>query len=194
MIAALTGRPEVLTDQVIIHTSSGVGYGVHAGGRLLLHLSTQVETTLYVHTFVKEDRLELYGFKTVAERHLFETVLDVSGVGPKTALTLIDAGSDRLVESVQQADLSFFTSIPRVGKKLGQKIIIELTSKLGSLKQLSLGPLSQQKQDVTDALINLGYSPELAHQTVTDLDLEELPLATAIKVAVKHASQQHTKS
>lgn len=194
MIAAVTGRPEVLSDQVIIHTASGVGYGVHAGGHLLTQLSSLTETTLYIFTFVKEDRLELYGFKAIVERQLFETVLDVSGVGPKTALALIDAGADRLVESVQQADLSFFTSIPRVGKKLGQKIIIELTSKLGSLKQLSLGPLSQQKQDVIDALTNLGYSPELAQRTVTDLDLENLPLATAIKVAVKHASQQHTQS
>lgn len=194
MIAAVTGRPEVLTDQVIIHTVSGVGYGVHAGGRLLTYLSTQAETTLYIHTFVKEDRLELYGFRSIIERHLFEIVLDVSGVGPKTALALIDAGADRLVDSVQQADLSFFTSIPRVGKKLGQKIIIELTSKLGSLKQLSLGPLSQQKQDVADALTNLGYSTELAQRVVGELDLEELPLATAIKVAVKHASQYQPKS
>ena len=189
MIAFITGRPEVLVDQVIVHTVSGVGYGLNVGSHLAAKLSTLTATSLYVYTHVKEDRLELYGFATLEEKRLFTIVLDVSGVGPKTALTLIDAGADRLITSVQQADLSFFTSIPRVGKKLGQKIIIELTSKLGSLKQLDLGPVSQQKQDVIDALINLGFTAEIANNTVTQIPVDELPLATAIKLAVKHASK-----
>ncbi len=189
MIAFITGRSEVLSDQVIIHTASGVGYGVTVGSRLAAKLSTQLDSSLYIHTFVKEDRLELYGFATIEEKRLFTTVLDVSGVGPKTAIALIDAGADRLITSVQQADLSFFTSVPRVGKKLGQKIIIELTSKLGSLKQLDLGPVSPQKQDVIDALTNLGFTPELAADAVSQIPVDELPLGAAIKAAVKIAGK-----
>lgn len=192
MIAFLTGKPEILADELIIHTNSGVGYGVHVGNKLLARSAHQETISLYIYTYVKEDRLELYGFSSPEEKKLFVTVLDVSGVGPKTAVTLIDAGAEKLITSVQQADLSFFTAIPRVGKKLAQKIIIELTSKLGSLKQLELGPVSVQAQDVIAALTNLGFSQEIAENAVHHVPVDELPLSAAIKAAVKYASQTNS--
>lgn len=192
MIAFLTGKPEVLADELIVHTASGVGYEVHVGSKLLAHSAHQEIITLYIYTYVKEDRLELYGFSSLEEKKLFVTVLDVSGVGPKTAVTLIDAGAEKLITSVQQADLSFFTAIPRVGKKLAQKIIIELTSKLGSLKQLELGPVSVQAQDVIAALTNLGFSQEIAENAVHHVPVDELPLSAAIKATVKYASQTNS--
>jgi holliday junction DNA helicase RuvA len=192
MIAFLTGKPEIVADELLVHTTGGVGYGVHVGNKLLARCANQETVTLYVYTYVKEDRLELYGFSSPEEKKLFVTVLDVSGVGPKTAVTLIDAGAEKLIASVQQADLGFFTAIPRVGKKLAQKIIIELTSKLGSLKQLELGPVSAQAQDVIAALTNLGFSQEIAENAAHHVPVDELPLSAAIKTAVKYASQTNS--
>ena len=143
MIAYLTGSPIFQAQQVVVVTG-GVGYLVHVGNTLLSQLSSQQaeQVSLHIYTHVKEDRLELYGFDRLENLELFKLLIAISGVGPKTAQNLVDAGSERLIEAVRQAQTSFFTSVPRVGKKLAQKIIIELKSKLGSLQELNLSTLS----------------------------------------------------
>lgn len=184
MIALLTGQPQRLADRLII-LINGVGYAVFVGPRLLAEATTQNNLTLYIHTYVKEDRLELYGLKTAAELQLFEQVLSVSGVGPKMAIALVDAGASQLVSAIQQAELSFFTAVPRVGKKLGQKIIIELKSKLGGLVDLNLGPISGKQADVLAALESLGFSDTVSQAVLKEIDVENLPLGQAVKAALK---------
>lgn len=188
MIALLTGQPQRLADRLILLVN-GVGYAVFVGQHLLAEAIIQETLTLYIHTYVKEDRLELYGFKTPAELQLFEQVLSVSGVGPKMAIALIDAGASQLIEAIQQAELSFFTAVPRVGKKLGQKIIIELKSKLGGLRELDLGPVSGKQADVVETLQALGFSDQAIHSAVRQLDIENLTLEAAVKAGIKLCSQ-----
>ncbi len=188
MIALLTGQPQRLADRLILLVN-GVGYAVFVGPHLLAEAITQDVLTLYIHTYVKEDRLELYGLKTPAELQLFEQVLSVSGVGPKMASALIDAGASQLIEAIQQADLSFFTAVPRVGKKLGQKIIIELKSKLGGLRELDLGPISSKQADVVATLQALGFGDQAIHAAVRQLDIENMTLEAAVKAGIKLCSQ-----
>jgi len=83
MIAFLTGKPEVLQDELIIHTVSGVGYGVHVGNKLLARCTNQENVTLYVYTYVKEDRLELYGFSSLQEKNFLLLCLMFQGLAPK---------------------------------------------------------------------------------------------------------------
>jgi Holliday junction DNA helicase RuvA len=188
MLALITGQPQLLSDRLIVITG-GLGYGVFVGQKLLAQAVHASTITLYLHTYVREDRLELYGFTSVTELQLFEQVLSVSGVGPKMALALVDAGANQLVSAVQEADLSFFTSVPRVGKKLGQKIVIELKSKLGGLVDLDLGPLSSKQQDVLAALTSLGFSDAVGHSVLKQVDVENLPLDEAVKAALKLTTQ-----
>lgn len=186
MIAYLTGTPIFQASQVVVVTG-GVGYLVHLGNGLLSQLSNQTnaQISLHIYTHVKEDRLELYGFARLEDLELFKLLVAISGVGPKTAQNLIDAGSERLIEAVRQAQTSFFTSVPRVGKKLAQKIIIELKSKLGSLQELNLSTLSPKAQDVMDALLGLGFDEQLIMQSMATLDIEALDLQVAIKSIIK---------
>lgn len=186
MIGYLTGTPLLQAQQLIIMTG-GVGYLVHVGNTLLSQLSQQLDqqVSLHIYTHVKEDRLELYGFTRLEDLELFKLLIAVSGVGPKTAQNLTDAGSDRLVEAVRQAQTSFFTSVPRVGKKLAQKIIIELKSKLGSLQELNLSTLSPKAQDVMDALLGLGFEEQVIQQSMSTLDIENIDLQVAIKTIIK---------
>ena len=188
MIGFLSGKVQKLAHSVLIHTPGGVGYQVELGPTLFLRLQADDQVELFIYTHVREDALKLFGFQTQKDLSLFELILSVSGVGPKTALAIIDTGAERLVTAVQNADVAFFSSIPRVGKKLAQKIIIELKSKLGGLKDLDLSPLSQTEQDVLDGLLGLGFPETHIHEVLKTLDTKQ-PVEKVLKAAVKKLSK-----
>lgn len=191
MIAYLKGQVSVKKDYLVI-VCAGVGYRVFATSTFTQtaaqHELAGEELEAHIFTHVKEDRLDLYGFAQEKELALFQLVLSVAGVGPKTALGLINGGVDQLIKAVQEANLSFFTALPRVGKKLAQQIIIELKGKLGSLKELNLATLSPKKQDVYDALLALGFDDQSINFALEKIDVENLDLAVAIKQALQIAS------
>lgn len=172
MIGFLSGRPEVLVSSVLIHVD-GVGYEVFAGSGILHLLSGKDRAELYIYTHVKEDEISLFGFSTLKERELFLELLAISGIGPKTALTIVDKGALELVNAVQTADVSFFSKIPRVGKKSAQKIIIELKNKLGGFTDLDLAPLTSYENDLVAALESLGFNRNESETIIKQLDLDE---------------------
>ena len=184
MISFLRGKPKLLQNKIILDIN-GVGYGVSASQKVLSSVGDKEEVELYIHTHVKEEKLELYGFLTLQEQQLFELVLSVSGIGPTTALHIVNKDPDQLITAVQEANVSFFKSIPRVGKKMAQKIIIELRGKLGELKELNLAPLSPKQQTVADALLSLGWDEENVHLVLEKLNLDKLSEQDAIKQALQ---------
>lgn len=190
MIALLTGQPQLNGDTLIM-VVNGVGYGVQVNNSTLQKASLLKEMTLNIYTHVREDRIELYGFGTREEQTIFELLIDVSGVGPKTALSITEKGSQALVQAVQQADVRFFTKVPRVGKKSAQKIIIELKSKLGGLKDLDLSPLSSKEQEVSEALQTLGFSEDDIEATIKELNIEELALEAAVQKAIQFMGKRN---
>jgi holliday junction DNA helicase RuvA len=186
MIAYLKGQLLHQSDRLIV-ICHGVGYGVHISPRIQQQLQTQTEAELFIYTHVREDILELFGFLSREEQSLFELLLGVSGVGPKTALQIMSFSPTQIVTAVQNADVSTFSSVPRVGKKLAQKIIIELRGKLGSLKELDLQPLTPQLQEVKEALVQLGFREADIDQILPQLPMtEETTAGAAIKIALKH--------
>ena len=189
MIAYLQGRPLVNADSVTIITAAGVGYKVFVGGKILGRAHTD-NLELFTYTFVREDRLELYGFTSQADLSLFELLLSVSGCGPKMALALADAGSAQIIEAIQQADVTYFTGFPRVGKKLAQKLITELKNKLGGLKDLDLTPKSETYEETMAGLQVLGFGEPEIREVLKDLDLSQLETAAAIKLALQRLKRQ----
>lgn len=187
MIGFLSGIVHKTGDRLLLDVQ-GVGYRVEVGSGLSTSLTSGEIASLHIHTHVQEDALRLFGFATEQDLLLFELVLSVSGVGPKTALVLVDAGTDRLINAVQNANVGFFSSVPRVGKKLAQKIIIELKSKLGSFKDLELGPLSEAEQDVVTGLKNLGFDEASIQQVLGELDRTQ-PLETMLKEAMRRLAK-----
>lgn len=190
MIAYLVGKPLIQTNELILLTG-GVGYGVKVTNQVLMQASSSTtldpnkEFALHIYTHVKEDALELYGFTTLNDKELFKLLISVSGVGPATALAILNKGSQQIIAAIQNADVSFFTSVKRVGKKAGQKIIIELKSKLGGIKDLDLTPLNQAQSDMFDALISMGFAESQVTEAIKSLNLEELPLEKALQIAIK---------
>lgn len=193
MIAKLTGIPELFGDHIILSVS-GVGYEVHATADAMSLITsksltdTASEITLYTYLWVREDALELYGFASPEEIQIFKYLLQVSGVGPKTALAITNQGVKQIVEAVQAGSVAFFKSVPRVGKRSAQKIIIELTPKLGALEELDLTPLSDTHRDVYEALISLGYDEQAVSKVVRSIDVEAIGLKPAIQSAIKALS------
>jgi Holliday junction DNA helicase RuvA len=184
MIALLTGTPIIDQEQLILLVG-GVGYGVQASNRTIQSISGKSSATLYVHTHVREEALELFGFLSKQDKELFTLLQSVSGVGPRTALAISDRGAASIIDAVQTADLKMFSSVPRVGKKLAQKIIIELTSKLGSLKELNLAPLNTFERDVSDALEALGFAETDIEKALREIELADLSLESAVQKVLK---------
>lgn len=184
MISYLIGKPIVNSHSVLLLVNN-VGYGVHVGDLCREHMRNKDEVALHIHTHVREDEISLYGFLEENQLSLFELLLKVSGVGPRSALAITDRGVSAITNAVQQADTVFFTSIPRIGKKLAQKIIIELKSKLGSLKELNLAEETPQRLEIIEALQSLKFGEADIQAVLQEIEIETISTEQAITQALK---------
>lgn len=184
MIAKLTGKAEMLDRDSIILEVSGVGYQVRVPQKLIQKLPS----TLFIYSHIRDDAFDLYGFLTKEELQLFKLIISVSGVGPKTGIALIDKGVEAITQAISRADVDFFTTVPRLGHKNAQKIIIDLKSKLGGLKDLDLTSDTSETKEAINALIGLGFSKNEAREAlnqVADLPTLDAKISQAIKLLGK---------
>lgn len=189
MIGFLTGKYLEYKQKSIVMVG-GVGYLLQIGSKHRQLLKPNQEVSLHIFTYVKEEKLELYAFPSQESQEIFQMLINVSGVGPKIALQIVDMGVNQFINAVRNAEVESIASIPRVGKKIAQKIIIELKNKLGELKPLSLQPLSDQDNDFVSALTNLGFSRQQAISQLTIVDLQKNTIENAIKQAIKNLSKK----
>ncbi len=188
MISLLVGKP-LFFGNACVMLCNGVGYGVMIGERTADAVKKQTEATLHIHTHVREDAFDLFGFISPEDKAMFEMLLTVSGVGPKTAMNIADASPSKIRIAIEQADVSFFSAFPRVGKKLAQKIIIELKTKVGSFADIDLMDGSAQLKDVREALQSLGYDERDIAKALRAIPVDALPLQVAIKECMKILSR-----
>lgn len=184
MIGYLSGKPVPTRNGVLI-LCGGVGYSVLVCPRSLRDIVQTVQVELFIYPHIKEDAFDLYGFVTEEEKDLFLKLITVDGVGPKTAMGIMDRGIKEIVAAVQTADVSFFSSIPRVGKKSAQKIIIELKNKLGGKEDLDLAEPTGVAKEVVEALTSLGFSDTESIKVTKSMDLSALRVEDAVKKAIQ---------
>ncbi len=160
MIATLHGKLQHRGEDDLIVNVGGVGFLVRVPSRLLAELgAVGSDVMLYTYLRVREDELSLYGFADPAERRLFETLLTVSGVGPRVALNVLSSASaDTLQLAIAQGNVDVLTGIKGIGKKTAERLVLELKGKLDVSGLGEVGELSPADQDVINALVNLGYS------------------------------------
>jgi holliday junction DNA helicase RuvA len=184
MIRYLIGQPKIIGTELVM-MCGGVGYGVLVTSETLSKLSTIDNAELHIYTHVTETSLDLFGFASTEALQLFKLLLSVSGVGPRTALNIMNLPTQTIIHAVKQGEVTTFTAVPRVGKKLAQKIIIDLRSKLGEVNQLDLTPLDQNRQSLFDALQGLGFDEKSIMETLNTMPIDDQSLEVSLKSALK---------
>ncbi|MFV0421237.1 Holliday junction branch migration protein RuvA [Oleidesulfovibrio sp.] len=199
MIAYVEGRVAEVTEQsCVVVTEGGVGYEVHLPSHLLARLPERGEpVSFYIHTVVREDALELYGFSAWDERQTFLVLISISKVGAKTALSVLSLyRPDDLRRIVAEDDLTALTRVSGIGKKSAQHILLELKYKLKveslpASAGLAVETPGSVLRDAVQALGNLGYAEDEAAPVLKailkqdpDLDVGEA-LRAALKALAK---------
>ena len=174
MIGQLRGQlAEKRPNQVLVDVG-GVGYLVQIPLSTFSALGDlRGAVTLLIHTHVREDQLALYGFLTSREKHFFELLLSVSGVGPSLALKILSGMHvEEIIPAVRKGDLAQLVRIPGVGRKTAERIVLELRDKLAATEAVSAerrAPTNDIEADVLSALLNLGYERRDAERAVDEI-------------------------
>lgn len=188
MISHLKGELILRDDPYIILNVNGVGYKILASRSILETLTEKgKETSVFIYTHIREDILELYGFSTHQDLKLFELLISVSGIGPKTAIGAFSIGkTSDIIHALINNDVAFFMQIPRLGKKNAQKLIIELKNKVGSTTDLDLSETGQKESgELIKALKALGYNEGEARNAIREIGNKGDTLQKKVKLALK---------
>ena len=179
MIAYLSGKLLAKQASSVIVDVNGVGYEVSIPFSTFYDLDEPgAAVQLSVYTAVREDAIQLYGFKTARERELFLVLLTVNGVGPKLALTMLSGlSADELIGAIRAGDLARLTRLPGVGRKTAERLILELRDKITALatpgqesaaaaSATPATPAEALREDALSALVNLGYQRAAAEKAI----------------------------
>ena len=200
MYSYLQGKLVSKSPTEVVLDVNGVGYFLNISLSTYEKLdssSSQIKIFTYLH--VREDALQLFGFATEAERDMFKMLISVSGIGPKIAQGILSGiNTEELRTAFQTGNIATLTSIPGIGRKTAERLVLELRDKLGKIDiEISTLPTSSQqlkiRNDALNALLSLGYNRTTAErairQVLKDTDNKELTLEVLIKQALHHTSK-----
>jgi len=204
MIGSLRGKLIEKRPNQILVDINGVGYQVQIPLSTFASLGAlHAETSLLIHTHVREDQLTLYGFVTAREKQCFELLISASGVGPSLALKILSGMSiEELVPAIRKGDLAQLVKIPGVGRKTAERIVVELRDKLVVIDVPDAGrrsTRSQLEEDVASALSNLGYDTKSVERAIeksraaSGADFEKL-LRSSLQILGSSAMQKSARA
>ncbi|MBE6952220.1 MAG: Holliday junction branch migration protein RuvA [Ruminococcaceae bacterium] len=196
----IEGTVAYALQSAVVIDCSGVGYRLSVSSNTLTQARVGAKLRLFTHLYVREDAVELFGFADLKEKNSFLMLIDISGVGPKAAMAILSVTTpDRFALGVINGDEKMLTRAQGVGKKLAQRIILELKDKLaksmgeeleelaGSLGEEPVAVMSGNKEAAVSALIVLGYSrPEAQKAVASVTDAEGKSTEEIIRLALKN--------
>jgi len=184
MIASLNGTVIIRDDPYIILDVNGVGYKILSASDVLTQVTIGAKISVFTYTHVREDELALYGFSKYSDLKLFESLINVSGVGPRTAIGIFAVGNaEQIKQAIFESNTAFFTGVPRLGSKNAQKIIIELKSKVGG-GDLDLANGSN-RAELSAALKAFGFTSAEINDAARSIDGSK-SVEEQIKLALKY--------
>jgi len=194
MISHLTGTVIFSGDRHVVLDVSGVGYKIMVSPDTLRKAISQKEgaVRLWVHMAVREDSQSLFGFVEREELELFEMLIGISGVGPKSAIGILSvAPVDTLKSAIASSDTSYLTKVSGIGKKNAEKIVLELKDKLGGGGADGTGhPGLKEEVDAVEALKSIGYSHKEAREALKDVPDSIKGTSARVKAALKNLGKQ----
>ena len=193
MIGYLTGKIISAKPTQILLDVNGVGYEIKISINTFERISGKETASLHIYTSVKEDSISLFGFHSEAEKEMFELLISISGVGPKSALSLLSGiSTDELRQAIINSNAERIIAVPGIGRKTAERLILELKNKVRDIKEEGITPSkpSLQKEAVS-ALTTLGYNLVSSEKSVNKIlsDLPDCSLEELIKKSLKELNK-----
>jgi Holliday junction DNA helicase RuvA len=185
MIAKIKGKIEYIKDNYVVVDAGNIGYKVFTTPYILGKIAGKGEIDFFIHTYVREDTLALYGFLAMEELEMFELLISISGIGPKAAMGILTVATPKTIKTaILNEDSSILTRVSGVGKKTAERVILELGNKIADM------PESEKDQTVSDmdaieALVSMGYSAADAREALKMVPKEIQEVGARIKMALR---------
>ncbi len=193
MIGKLKGNVEDLKPTELILNVNGVGFELSIPFSTYEKIQDEKTVTLFIHTIHKEDQFRLFGFYSKIEKDIFKSLINVSGIGPSIAISVLSGITpEKLIEAIKFQNPALLTKIPGIGKTKGEKLVFELKRKLALLERIA-GPandIPSKTSDAVEALVALGFEENKSLKCVNEITLErgDIGIEEIIKVALKMIS------
>ena len=190
MIAKLKGKIEYLRDNYAVVDVGGVGYKVFVSAFTMGKIASEKEVSFFIHTYVREDILTLYGFPTLAELEMFELLLSVSGIGPKAAMGILSIADPKTIRTaIINEDPAILTKVSGVGKRTAERVIVELKNKVADL---TVGEKEEAiaDNDALEALASMGYSVTEAREALKHVSKDVKDVGERVKMALKNLGKK----
>lgn len=190
MIAKIKGSIEYMKDGFAVVDVNGVGYKIFLTAYTFGRIAGSGTVDLFIHTHVKEDAIDLYGFLTMEELDMFELLISISGVGPKSGLGILTVASPGTIKTaILNEDSSILTKVSGVGKKTAERVILELKNKVGGIS------VSEQEgavidSDAIEALVTMGYSVSDAREALKMVPPETKDMGQRITMALRNLGKK----
>ena len=184
MISHISGKALHLEPGLVIIDVAGVGYTVHVIRDTTSKIKIGDTLSLWTYLAVRETSMDLFGFADRDEQAFFEMLLDVPGIGPKSALAVLSlASAETLRKAISEENITYLTKVSGIGKKTAERIVVTLKDKLG--RSGEMGGDLREDADVIEVLVSLGYSQTEARDTVKKIDAAKVGTSERTKEALK---------
>lgn len=190
MISKLKGKIELLRDNYTIVDVGGVGYKVFVTAHTLGTIAGKKQVEFYTHTYVREDALALYGFLDINELEMFELLISISGIGPKAAMGILTIADPKTIRTaVLNEDASLLTRVSGVGKKIANRVILELKNKVADISVNEKAQITTDS-DAMEALVSMGYSISDARETLKNISPDIKDVGERVKIALRNLGKK----
>ena len=174
MIAHLTGKIISSKPTQVVIDVNGVGYLISISINTFEKISDKETVSLFIYTNVRDDAINLFGFYTLTEKEMFELLISVNGIGPKLALSLLSGISvEDLKNAIITGNVARIVAVPGIGKKTAERVVLELRSKVGEIKEGEAGAEPGIKKEAIAALNTLGYNPKTSEKIIHEIVSED---------------------
>ncbi|OGH58681.1 MAG: Holliday junction DNA helicase RuvA [Candidatus Magasanikbacteria bacterium RIFCSPHIGHO2_01_FULL_33_34] len=192
MISYIKGKIQAVgKDNVVVETASGIGYEIYLSKILASKYFAGQNVEFFTYLKVSENAMDLYGFEDISQKEFFEILLSVSGVGPKSAMNILNLGSmEDIKGAIAREDVKYLTAVQGMGQKTAERLVVELKNKIGKLE--NIGELTSDNKaltDVIDGLTAMGYGKEEIKAVVNGLNTADKNAEELLKIVLRQLSK-----